>query len=132
MAAPRHVLLGLEPELLLDLRELGLGLDVDAPARQARGEAGVLALLADRERELVVGHDNGRLLVVVVDEDLAHARRRKRLRDEPGGLLVERDDVDLLAPQLGDDHPHAGAARPTQAPTGSTPSACETTAIFER
>ena len=38
-------------------------LDVDAPAGQLGGEAGVLALAADRQRELVVGHDDGRLLV---------------------------------------------------------------------
>ena len=92
-------------------RELGLGLDVDPPAGQAGGEARVLALAADRQRELVVGHDDGRLARLVVDEDLAHARRRQRLGDEPGGLVVVGDDVDLLAAQLGDDHAHARAAR---------------------
>src|SRR5438876_4448171 len=30
---------------------------------------------------------------------------------EAGGLVVEGDDVDLLAAQLGDDHAHARAAR---------------------
>ena len=45
----------------LRLRELGVRLDVDLPARQPRGEAGVEALLADRERELVVRDDDGRL-----------------------------------------------------------------------
>ena len=52
-------------------RELGVGLDVDLPAGQARGEAGVQALLADRERELVVRDDDGRLLA---------CRRRRRPR----------------------------------------------------
>src|ERR687888_2174321 len=42
---------------LLVLVEFGLRADVDAPAGQPRGEARVLALAADRERELVVGHD---------------------------------------------------------------------------
>src|SRR5690348_8737932 len=92
-------------------RELGVGLDVDLPAGQARGQAGVHALLADRERELVVRHDDGGLLALVVEVDLAHARRRERLRDEARGLRVPRDDVDLLAAQLGDDHAHARAAR---------------------
>src|SRR5688572_23164998 len=32
------------------LRDLRLGFDVDAPAREPRREAGVLALFADRER----------------------------------------------------------------------------------
>jgi hypothetical protein len=53
----------------------------------------------------------GRLAAVVVDEHLAHARGRQRLGDEPGGLVVVGDDVDLLAAQLGDDHAHARAAR---------------------
>src|SRR5204863_8836367 len=90
-------------DLGLRLRELGVALDVDLPAREPRGEAGVHALLADRERELVVGDDDRRLLAVVVELDLAHARRRQRLRDEARGLVVPRDDVDLLAAQLGDD-----------------------------
>ena len=50
------------------------------------GEAGVHALLADRERELVVGDDHGRLLAVVVEVDLADAGRRERLGDEPRRL----------------------------------------------
>ena len=40
-----------------------------------------------------------------------HARRREGLGDEPRGLVVEGDDVDLLAPQLGYDHSHTRAAR---------------------
>ena len=86
-------------------------LDVDLPARQPRGEAGVQALLADRERELVVRDDDGRLLGLVVDVDLADARGRERLRDEARRLRVPRDDVDLLAAELRDDHAHARAAR---------------------
>src|SRR5687768_11566186 len=93
------------------LGELGLGPDVDPPACEPRREAGVLALAADRQRQLVVGHDHRRLLVLVVDENLAHARRAERLRDEAGRLVVVGDDVDLLAAQLGYDHAHARAAR---------------------
>src|SRR5215204_4102199 len=44
--------------VLLLLGELGLRADVDAPAGEACGEAGVLALAADRERQLVVGNDH--------------------------------------------------------------------------
>ena len=50
-----------EGRLGLGLGELGVALDVDLPAGETRGEAGVHALLADRERELVVGSDDGRL-----------------------------------------------------------------------
>src|SRR5262245_13246385 len=92
-------------------RELGVGLDVDLPAGEAGGEAGVHALLADRKRELVVGHDDRRVACVVVQVDLAHAGRRQRLGDEARGLRVPRDDVDLLAAELGDDHAHARATR---------------------
>jgi len=48
--------------------------------------------------------------ILPVDEHLAHARRRQRLGDEPGGLVVVGDDVDLLPAQLGDDHSHPRAA----------------------
>src|SRR6185437_2401016 len=68
--------------------------------------------LADRERELVVRHDDGRLAALVVEVHLPDARRRERLGDEARRLVVPRDDVDLLAAQLGHDHAHARAARP--------------------
>src|SRR5437764_929701 len=96
-----------EGRLGLRLGELSVALDVDLPAGEARGETGVHALLADRERELVVGGDDGGLAALVVEVDLAHARRRERLRDEPRGLRVPRDDVDLLATELRHDHAHA-------------------------
>src|SRR4051812_10222840 len=92
------------------LGELGLRPDVDAPTGQPRGEPGVLALAADRQRELVVRHDHRRLLVLVVDEHLADAGRAERLGHEAGGLVVVGDDVDLLAAQLGHDHANARAA----------------------
>lgn len=51
----------------------GVGPDVDPPAGQAGGEAGVLALLADRERQLVVRHGHpGGAGGQVDDLDLAH------------------------------------------------------------
>src|SRR2546423_1363395 len=62
---------------LLVLVELGLGTDVDAPPGQPRRQARVLALAADRQRQLVVGHDHRRLPVGVVDQHLAHTRRRQ-------------------------------------------------------
>lgn len=50
----RSVLIGRYPALLGHL--FGVGPDVDPPAGEAGGEAGVLPLLADRERQLVVRH----------------------------------------------------------------------------
>src|SRR5439155_16037963 len=53
-----------------------------------------------------------RLLAVVVEIHLADAGRRQRLRDEPCGLVVPRDDVDLLTAELRHDHAYARASRP--------------------
>ena len=82
------------------LGELGLGLDVDPPAREPRGQSRILTVAADGERELVVRDDHDRLHLLVVDYDLSNPGRRKRLGHEPRGLLVVRNDVDLLAPEL--------------------------------
>src|SRR5262249_35606377 len=56
------------------------------------------------------GDDDSRLAALVVEVDLTHARGRERLRDEARRLRVPRDDVDLLATQLRDDHADARAA----------------------
>lgn len=60
----------------LGARRLGVGPDVDAPPGQLGGETGVLALLADRERQLEVGDDDaGRAGRLVDDRDRPHLRR---------------------------------------------------------
>src|SRR5437870_4917534 len=100
-----------EGDLGLSLCELGVALDVDLPTRKTRRETSVHALLADRKRELIVRDDDRRLLAVVVEVHLTDASRRKRLRDEARRLVVPRDDGDLLAAQLRDDHAHPRAAR---------------------
>src|SRR5215212_5978751 len=104
--------------LFLVLRRLALWLYVYLPVRQLHCEPGVLALAPDRQRELVVGNDDLRLLLVLVQIDLAHPRRAQRLRDEPRGLGVPLNNVYLLVPELGDDRPHAAAARPDAGPDG--------------
>ena len=47
---------------------LDVGPDVDAPAGELGGEAGILPLLADREAQLVVGHDHARGTGRAVDD----------------------------------------------------------------
>src|SRR5439155_20045849 len=96
---------------LLTRGALALGLDVDAPARQAGGEACVLAFLADGEREFAVGDDDGGGLRVRVDGHTPDAGRLEGLRDDPSGFVRERDDVDLLAAQLVHDGTDARALR---------------------
>src|SRR3954470_14617222 len=62
-AAAAQLLLLAVAGLLLLLGALRLGADVAPPAREPGGEPGVLALAADRQRQLVVGHDHRGLLV---------------------------------------------------------------------
>ena len=67
--------------------------DVDPPAGQAGREPGVLALLADRERQLVVGHDHARRSGGQVDHlDAADPSRRQRARrrSRPGRRTSRR------------------------------------------
>ena len=92
------------------LLEDGVGLDVDLRAGELGGEPGVLALLADRERELVVGHERADGLARgVQDEARGDLRRRQRVRDELRELGVVVDDVDLLAAELLGDGADAPA-----------------------
>ena len=78
---PHRLSLGRTRTALL-VGELRLALDVDPPAGQPSGEARVLPLFADRERELVVGHNHERRLRLGVDEPPspwpAEARWRRR------------------------------------------------------
>src|SRR5215216_2393627 len=88
-----------------------LGLDVDTPAGELGGEAGVLALLADRQGELLIGHHHRRRVRLLVRLDADHARRAKRMRDEAVGVGVPLDHVDALAAELVDHILDADAAQ---------------------
>ena len=89
--------------VLEDVSGKGLGLDVDVPAGQARGEAGVLALLADGEGQLVVGHDDAGVGLLLVDEDAGDLSGRKGVGDVDGRIGIPQDDVDALATELAHD-----------------------------
>src|SRR5215212_4024616 len=111
-AVHRGVLVGLPVLFLfLVLRRLALWFYVYLPVRQLHGEAGVLALAPDRQRELVVRYNHLGLLLVFIKVDLAHPRRAQSLGYKPGGLGIPLDDVYLLVPKLGDYRPHAAPAR---------------------
>src|SRR5438477_245756 len=79
---------------LLLLGELRLAADVDAPAREPRGQSGVLPLLADGQRQLVVGDDHGRGLRVGIDPDLLDLGRLQRIRHVRGRVRRPRHHVD--------------------------------------
>ncbi len=102
-------LLELRDRLLLHLLELALADDVELPARELRGEAHVLPLAADGERQLLVGHDELHAAVRLVDDDLVHLGGLDRGADEARRIAVEGNDVDLLAAQLLHDRLHARA-----------------------
>ena len=84
-------------------------MDVDAPAGELRREPDVLALLADRERELVVGDDQLHAVAFGVDDDALDLGGRDRVAHEARRIVVVRDDVDLLAAQLLHDGLDAAA-----------------------
>ena len=90
------------------LGDLRLGADVDPHAGEARRQPCVLTLTADRQAELVIGHDHVGGGAVLGDVDLVDLGRRQRLGDHVGEVLAERHDVDLLAAQLVDDHADTG------------------------
>ena len=61
-----------------------------ADAGQLAGEADVLAAAADRQAELVVGHDHLDPALLLVDDDAADRRRLQRVDDEGGEILATR------------------------------------------
>src|SRR4051812_33792150 len=93
----------------LELVDLRLAVDVDAPAGELRREPNVLALLADRERELVVGDDQLHAMAFGVDDDALDLGRGNRIADEARRVVIVRDDVDLFAAKLLDDRLNAAA-----------------------
>ena len=96
--------------LLLHLLELGLADDVELPAGELRGEAHVLALAADGERELLVRDDELHAAVGLVDDDLVAPRPAGwRRMTKRAGSRSNGHDVDLLAAQLLHDGLHARA-----------------------
>src|SRR6266851_4920483 len=96
--------------LLAALALLGLGHDVDFPAGELGGELDVLAAAADGEAQLIVGHDDLGLVLLLVHQHLADLGRGQRIDDEVRGIVRPRDDVDLLALQLLHDGLYAAAA----------------------
>src|SRR5690349_24559952 len=79
-------------------RRLFFASDVDLPVGQTRREANVLSATTNRERELVVGHDNIGAAIFLVELDRVDLGRAQRIDDEGLRILVEGDDVDLLGP----------------------------------
>ena len=119
---------------VLARRDASSGADVDPPAGQPGGEPGVLALLADRQRQLVVGHDDpGRA---------ARPGRRSRPRCTLAGDSAsptnsagssDQSTMSIFSPCSSViDRSDPGAHRADAAPLALTPGAVERTAILVR
>src|SRR5690606_3057995 len=81
------------------------------PAAQPRRQPGVLPLLADSQRQLVIRYHGAGGLLLVVQEHLHDLGRAQRVGHEAGRVRRPLDDVDLLAPQLLHHGLHARPAR---------------------
>ena len=88
-----------------------MALDVDLPSAELGGQSYVLAFLADRQGQLVVGDHDGRGLAFLVDQDHFDLRGGQRAGDQLAGFLAPVDDVDLFAGQFIDDCLYAAASR---------------------
>ena len=84
-------------------------MSIRQPVSFAR-EPGVLALAADGQREHPLGHGDARDAMLLVDVDAEDLGGRQRVGHEDGRVVAPRDDVDLLAAELGDDGLDARAA----------------------
>ena len=78
-------------------------LDIYRPAGELCREAGVLAFSANRERELAVRNDDGRVLLVSVQYHLVDLGRTQGAGDQNGRVITPLDDVNFFAHQLVDD-----------------------------
>ena len=87
----------------------GGGLDVDLIAGELGGQTGVLALLADGQRELVVGHHHAAALAALQGQNGEDVGGGEGGGHILGGVVAIFNNVDLLAAQLGDHVVHAGA-----------------------
>ncbi len=88
--------------------------------------------LADRQRELVVGDDDRRLLGRVVEETSRTRAGESALATKRAGSSFQ-GMMSIFSPRSSETTMRTREPRgPTQAPTGSTPAACDSTAIFER
>ncbi len=86
-----------------------LGANVDAPARKARGQFGVLPLAADGDGQVARLHDDFRAFFAFVQDDFADFRRIQRRGDEGPRIGAVGDDVDALVFQLAHHHLHTRA-----------------------
>src|SRR6266850_4637834 len=96
--------------LLLLLVRFVLGHQVDLPAGELGGEPHVLAVAADRHREVLLVDDDIHGVLLLVDHDRGHLGRRQRADHELRRIGRPQHDVDPLAGELLRHRLHARAA----------------------
>src|SRR5690606_32327299 len=90
--------------------DLVLGHDVELPAREAAGEAHVLAALADGLGQAVLGDREVHRVLVLVDHDRLYFGRRHGVDHELRRVVRPQHDVDALAVELVGHRLHARTA----------------------
>ena len=79
-------------------------------AGETGGQAGVLALLADGQGQLIVGHQDPEGLLALDGGHGNHVGRGKGRRHKLGGILGPDHDVHLFTPELVHHSRHTGAS----------------------
>ena len=104
-------------DLVAELFLFGLILaDLDVPAHQAGGKAGVLTLAADRLAEVLLGNGDMNTFFGFVDLDVDEFGGFEGFADQLGGIFAPADDVDLFVVEFAND---VFDARSTHAHTGT-------------
>src|SRR5690606_16105750 len=81
--------------------------DIELPAEKPRSQPRVLAFLADRHREILVGNLERDRPRTGIDFDVSRDRRLQRFRQHLLRILVITDDIDLFAAEFPDNAFHA-------------------------
>ena len=109
----------------------GLG-DIEAPAHELGGQAGVASLAADGDAHVVFVYFEEDRTRAFVDAYVARTGWADGFFQELKRLRMVADDIDLFAAQFLTILRTRAPRAPTQAPTGSTLGSRESTAILVR
>lgn len=89
--------------------ETALRADIDLPAGELGSQTGILTLVADGQRELVIRYSNlAAAGFLVLDLHIQHISRSQGRTDELPDILRVLDYIDLLAAQLFHDARYTG------------------------
>ncbi len=87
-------------------------LHIDSPPHQLRGQANVLPLPADGQRQLIVGYDHEQRIGLLVDHNHADMGGRQSVIHIFGRIGAPGNDIDALTLQFLNDVLHPAALHP--------------------